>query len=79
MQKFCSLFPKVVFYSCRLSAEIIDEQTYKEFENISDNFSKNVTDFYKLLKDLSKTSNSTHLFHLTQRMEGCVDHENPYF
>jgi hypothetical protein len=60
--------PKVQLITCRLSAEIIDEHTYKEFENISDHFGKNVTDFYKLLKDLSKTSNSTHLFHLTQRM-----------
>lgn len=54
------------------SESVIDGRTIKEYENIDDNFKKNVSEFNKLLKELSKTNNSAHLFHLTQRIEGCV-------
>ena len=58
--------------------EHIDGKTVKEFENIDDVFSKNFMDFHKMLKELSKTSNSAHFFHLTQRIEGCVGQDNNY-
>ncbi len=36
-------------------------------------FSEKLSDFYGLLKDFSKINTSQYLYHITKRMEGCLN------
>ena len=58
-----------------MQAELIDSRTHQEFSKIEESYRRQLAEFGSLLNDLSKTSNSAHLFHLTQRIQGCTEQE----
>ena len=51
----------------------MDESSYNEFERIDIEFNDKLFEFYNHLKDITKFTTSQYLYHITKRMEGCLN------
>lgn len=56
-----------------MNQSYIDENAYNDLERIDIEFNEKLSEFYGLLKDLSKLNTSQYLYHITKRMESCLN------